>query len=386
MSGTLRVLLIEDNPGDARLTRELLRDAAGTAMDVVHVAALEPGMARLAAEQFAVVLLDLSLPDSQGLETVGRLRTGHPRLPLIVLSGYADESVALEALQTGAQDYLVKGQGDGQVIARAIRYAIERKRGELQLTEAKELAEAASRTKSTFLAHMSHELRTPLNAVIGFSDIIASGMLPANSDEVCREYAHYIHDSALHLLELVNDILDLSKSLTDHFILRDEPIDLPALLRGCVELVSIQTAHKSITVTVATPPDLSRLTADPLRLKQVILNLLSNAAKFSGEGTAIAVTVDFNDDGDVVIGVQDQGVGMKPEDIPVALEPFRQIDNAMLAQEGTGLGLPLTKLITEKHGGSLTIVSTVGVGTTVYVTLPGSRLERRKPMPLRRSA
>jgi len=379
--------LIEDNPGDARLTRELLREATGTAIELVHVDALEPGIALLAVQEFAIALVDLSLPDSQGLEAVCRLRTVHPRLPLIVLSGYAAEKVAIEALQNGAQDYLVKGEGDGNIIARAIRYAIERKRGEVQLTEAKELAEAANHAKSTFLAHMSHELRTPLNAVIGFSDIIASGMLPPDAGEICREYARYIHSSGQHLLKLVNEVLDLSKSLTDHFILREKPFDLPALLCECVELVSLQTAHKEITVTLKTPPGIAPLTADPLRLKQVMLNLLSNAAKFSGVGTLVEITVDYSDDGDLVIGVRDHGIGIKPEDIPIVLEPFRQLDNnAMLAQEGTGLGLPLVKLITEKHGGTLNIASILGVGTTVRVTLPGWRLATPKSSPLRRSA
>ena len=144
----LRILLIEDNPADARLTTELLRDVGTAGRDLVHAETIAAGIALLADDRsFSVVLADLSLPDAQGLETVRRLRDSDPRVPLIVLTSLDDERIAVEMLQNGAQDYLVKGQGDGHVIARAIQYAIERKRSELQLTEAKEDAEAANLAK-----------------------------------------------------------------------------------------------------------------------------------------------------------------------------------------------------------------------------------------------
>jgi len=386
MSSALRILLIEDNPADARLTRELLREATGASIQTVLADALSAGLALLAEQEFAAVLLDLSLPDSFGLETARRLRQSHPRIPLVVLSGLDDEKTAVEALQNGAQDYVVKGVGDGQTIARAIRYAIERKRGELQLIDAKESAEAANRAKSTFLAHMSHELRTPLNAVIGFSDLIASGVLGPGSQDVCRQYGRYINDSGRHLLELVNEILDLSKLLADHLVLSEEQIDLRSLLRDCVTLVSIQAIQKEITIALRAPMDMPPLIADELRLKQVLLNVLSNAVKFSGTGTVVEISHTRGNEGDLVIAVRDQGVGMRPEDIPVALEPFQQVDNYTTAREGTGLGLPIAKLIVEKHGGTLDITSAVGVGTTVCLSLPSWRLSGTDDEALRQSA
>jgi two-component system cell cycle sensor histidine kinase PleC len=289
-------------------------------------------------------------------------------------------------LHNGAQDYLVKGHGDGHVIARAIHYAIERKRTELQLTEAKEEAEAANLAKTTFLAHMSHELRTPLNAIIGFSDIIAGGMLGPDSWEVAREYARYINSSGRHLLKLVNDILDLSKSLAGQWDLHEELVDMSALLRSCVDLVTVQAAQKEIAIGLTAPDDAPPLRADETRLKQAVLNLLSNAVKFSRNDSRVEVVLRHTGGGDIEIAVRDHGVGMRPEEIPIALEPFRQLRNIEAGQEGTGLGLPLAKMIIEKHGGTLEIESAAGAGTTATATLPGWRLTRSDGDELRRSA
>jgi len=383
---TLRILLIEDNPADARLTCELLREASTIDPRPVLVGSLAEGLTLLTKEDFNVVIADLSLPDAQGVETVRRLRQSQPRVPLIVLTGLDDERTAVEMLKNGAQDYLVKDLGNGPVIARAIHYAIERKRTELQLTEAKEAAEAANRAKTTFLAHMSHELRTPLNAVIGFSEIIAGDMLGPDSLDVCREYAGYINASGRHLLKLVNDILDLSKSLTDQWELHEESIDVTALLRDCVDLVTVQAAQKNIAIGLSAPDEPAPLTADELRLKQAILNLLSNAVKFSPDGGRVEVALGHIEGGDLLVSVCDRGIGMTPEDIPIALEPFRQLKNAVGGGEGTGLGLPLAKMIIEKHGGVLVIDSAAGTGTTVRVTLPAWRTAGAGSDELRRSA
>ena len=384
--GALRILLIEDNPGDARLTCELLRETAAAEPDLVLAETLAAGLARLAEQDFAVVLADLSLPDAQGVDTVRRLRKSHPRVPLVVLTGLDDERTAVEMLQNGAQDYLVKDDGNGPVLARTIQYAIERKRTELQLTEAKDAAEAANRAKTAFLAHMSHELRTPLNAVIGFSDIIAGGMLGPDSLEVCREYARYINASGRHLLKLVNDILDLSKSLAGQWELNEENVDLAALLRSCVDLVTVQAAQKGIAIGLSAPDDAPLLKGDELRLKQAVLNLLSNAVKFSSSEGRVEVVLRRAGGGDVEIVVSDHGVGMAPDEIPIALEPFRQLKNVAAGQEGTGLGLPLAKTIVEQHGGSLVLDSARGRGTTARIVPPAWRADRSGEDELRRSA
>jgi signal transduction histidine kinase len=371
----LRVLLIEDNLADARLTRELLNEAELDGFELVLASTLTQGIAQLDANEFDIVLLDLSLVDAQGLDTVRRLRQRQPRIPIIVVSGLDDEELAIEALHEGAQDYLVKGQGDGHLIARAMRYAIERKRTELQLTEARDLAEAASEAKSIFLANMSHELRTPLNAIIGFSEIIADGVFGRETNETYRQYAGHINNSGQHLLKLINEVLDLSKVIAGQLELDESPADLAELLNECAALLEVHLAEKRLRLDISIPANLGPLTADQLRLKQVVINLLSNAIKFSHSDNTVEIAVALTPVGDLTIAVRDHGIGMRAEDIPVALEPFRQINRkASAAQEGTGLGLPLAKMMVEKHGGSLSLTTAPGAGTTVMATMPGWRI------------
>ncbi|HWI25569.1 MAG TPA: sensor histidine kinase [Stellaceae bacterium] len=252
---------------------------------------------------------------------------------------------------------------------------------ESELIRAKEDAETANRAKSSFLANMSHELRTPLNAIIGFSEVLDGQIFGPDAGPRYREYAGYINASGQHLLRLVNDILDLSKLAAGRFELAEAPVDIRALLQDCVGLVMSQARQKSIAIATQLPPDLPSVTASELRLKQVLVNLLSNAVKFSRDDGTILLTARKTEGGELAITVADKGIGMRREDIPIALEPFRQIENALSrTYEGTGLGLPLAKMLIEKHGGTLLLDSAPGLGTTVTVTLPPERLGAPAPV------
>ena len=245
-----------------------------------------------------------------------------------------------------------------------------------ELEQARDDATAADRAKSAFLANMSHELRTPLNAIIGFSEIMREqvmGPIP----ERYRAYAADINVSGIHLKNILNDILDLTKiemGAIDR--LREETVRLCDLAEACRNIITPLADKNGVSLSFNAGEDLPALRADATRLKQIMLNLVSNAVKFTESGGTVSVGARL-EHGDCVITVADTGIGMRPQDIEVALKPFRQIDSALNRRyEGTGLGLPLTKAMVELHGGTLVLESAVGEGTTVTVHLPAARLIR----------
>ena len=378
-AGCVTVLLVEDSPGDARLTREMLADAGHGQITVKHVTTLQEACALVASGDpdapIEVVLLDLSLPDSQGLDGVLRLQAVNPRLPIIVLTGLDDEAVSVEAAQVGAQDYLVKGQGDGEVIARAIRYSIERMRAHIQLREEKDRAELASRTKSEFLTNMSHELRTPLNAIIGFSEIIQDELMGPLGVACYKEYAGNIRDSGTHLLAIINDILDLSKIEAGKIELSEEIVDVARVIYACTRLIGGRASDARVILEARVAPGLPPILADERKIKQALINLLSNAVKFTPEGGRVLIAVGRHERGGIEIVVEDTGIGIAGGDIARALAPFHQIDNSLSRKHsGTGLGLPLARSFIGLHGGELTLDSAEGRGTRVTVVLPESRV------------
>jgi len=243
-----------------------------------------------------------------------------------------------------------------------------------QLGKAKEQAERADRTKSEFLANMSHELRTPLNAIMGFSEVIKDALF-GPLDGRYRDYAADIHKSGVHLLAVINDILDLSKLEAGRFELREDLLPLETLMATSMEMIELRAFSSGITLMRRLEPDLPALKADPLRMRQILINLLSNAVKFTPEGGRVTLSAHLGSDGDLLIEVTDTGIGMKPDDIAVALEPFRQVSSQLnRTHEGTGLGLPLVKRLVELHGGVLTLESAPNTGTKAIVRLPASRL------------
>jgi two-component system cell cycle sensor histidine kinase PleC len=245
-----------------------------------------------------------------------------------------------------------------------------------ELDGARLAAEESSRVKSQFMANMSHELRTPLNAIIGFSEVIRDALVGPIAARY-QDYARDIHSSGRHLLSLINDVLDLSKIELGRLELHEEPIDLTKLVDDCRRFVAERAKAGDLTLAIELPAELPALRADELRLKQVVLNLLSNAVKFTPPGGHITVEVCPTADGGIALAVADTGIGMRPDEIPTALEPFRQIDSALNRRyEGTGLGLPLARTLTELHDGTLTITSTPRQGTIVVLTLPAERVIR----------
>ena len=255
------------------------------------------------------------------------------------------------------------------------RARLERQTIELAATAEK--LNAANAAKSLFLANMSHELRTPLNAILGFSEIMREALVGPLSAKY-QNYARDIHASGTYLLRLINDVLDTSKIEVGQLRLQEEPIDVAELLTECERLVADKAAAAGIQLSRELPPDLPALLADRLRIKQIVLNLLSNAIKFTPPAGEVSVGVTRPAKGGLALRISDTGIGMRPEDIPLALEPFRQLDNSFTRRyEGTGLGLPLAKALVELHGGRLIVESAPQKGTRVTAWLPPSRIIER---------
>ncbi len=259
-------------------------------------------------------------------------------------------------------------------LARALRVFRDNAIEKQHLGVAKEVAEAANRSKSQFLANMSHELRTPLNAVIGFSEIIKTEMFGPVQNERYRGYAGNIFDSGTHLLGLINEVLDMSKLEAGQLELHEEDIDLVATIEACMHFVEPQAERAKVSLVVALDGDLPSIRVDDRRLRQILINLIANAVKFTPEGGRVQVSA-FRSHGGMAIEVSDTGIGMTAEEIPKAMEPFGQIDSKLSRKyEGTGLGLPLAKHLVGLHGGTLTIESQVNVGTTVRILFPPNRV------------
>jgi PAS domain S-box-containing protein len=279
-------------------------------------------------------------------------------------------NVELTALRIDASD-----DAELLVIARDMS---QHRRIEQSLREAKEQAELANRAKNQFLANMSHELRTPLNAIIGFSEIIADKSLGPEAVMLYMDYAQDIRDSGLHLLAVINDILDYSKLEAGKMEISEDIVGVSDTIAAAVRVVLARAEAGGLKLRQAVEDGVPSLVADNLKLKQIIHNLLTNSIKFTPEGGQITVSARRSEQGGIDIAVADTGIGMTEEEIAIGLQPFRQVQSELSRRyEGTGLGLPIASSLTGLHGGQLEIASTPGVGTTVTIHLPAARVFER---------
>jgi PAS domain S-box-containing protein len=269
----------------------------------------------------------------------------------------------------------IRVQGRSMAIV-ALVDVTEQKYVEGQLRKARDTALAASRAKSDLLANMSHELRTPLNAIIGFSQIMKDQMFGPLGSAQYLGYTTDILESGRHLLAVINDILDLAKIEANSFHLIEGLVKIGPVVESALRFAGPGAEQGGIELVLENRAEKLQISGDEVALKRVLINLVTNAVKFSERGTRVTVCCELTARDDLAIAVKDRGIGMAPEDIPIALTPFQQVDNGLQRRyEGTGLGLPIARQLVEIHGGQLTIESALGHGTTVTVLLPASRVK-----------
>ena len=357
---TISVLLIEDNEADAYLVSDSLANSEPNRFTITHRDRLSTGMACLSAEEFDLVLLDLSLPDCEGFETFRRLRESYQSIPIVVLTGLDDQDLAIKTTREGAQDYLPKQFIGGELLKRLIRQAIERKRIEEALKQ-------ADSRKNEFLAMLAHELRNPLAALeCGLS------LLKSAGPESDRNWAMTMAEHQVRLLaRMVDDLLDISRITHGTFQLRRERVRPAELVERAVATVRHLAESHGHRLQVVVPPSLPQLEADPSRLEQVVFNLLTNALKFTPQGGRVELSVGAVE-GQLVLTVRDTGCGIAPDFLPHVFEPFVQAESTLARERGgLGIGLTFVKAIVELHGGSVEARSEgLHLGSEFVVRLP----------------
>ncbi|RMF08058.1 MAG: PAS domain-containing sensor histidine kinase [Alphaproteobacteria bacterium] len=326
-----------------------------TREEVIGKSAVDLGNWATPAERQRLVNAVLTNAVVQNLEA--RLRTKSGRIFSALMSA--------EILEIDGEEILL-------VVGRDIS---DRKAVEAALLESKEAADLANRSKSEFLANMSHELRTPLNAILGFSEIIKNQLHGPIPDPKYVEYAKDIHESGSHLLDIINDILDLSKIEAGRLEVHEQRISIRDVVAGCRRLIEPRASEAGVTLESHVAESLPALLADERLMKQILLNLLSNAVKFTPRGGRIEVSAGLTNNGSLQIAVSDTGIGMDADGIERALRPFGQVDTSLSRKhQGSGLGLPLVVAFTERQGGCFDLESAVGEGTRVTVTFPPEKL------------
>ncbi len=362
----VNILLIEDNPGDARLIKEMLAEAGNGSFVLRRCDRLSSGLEQLTANGTDIVLLDLSLPDSQGLDTVTRVHSGAGRFPIVVLTGLDDETLAVRAVQHGAQDYLVKGHFDSRLLQHAIRYAIERHHLLVELEEARR---EQLELKDRFLSKVSHELRTPLAAIHQFVTILLDGLAGDINPEQ-REYLEIALRNIVQLRTMVADLLDVTRARTGRLTVTPAPLPLKNLLAEAVETVRV-ASKKQARLSVVAPDDLPLAYADTDRVRQVVINLVNNAVRFTPESGTVTVEAKLYDPEHLLIAVADNGCGMGAHDKEQVFDYLYQgQNNTENSRGGLGLGLYIAKELVVRQGGRIWVESEVGKGSTFYFTLP----------------
>lgn len=376
--GVASLLVVDDEPHNLHALVALLES---NSVRVVTASSGEAALRRLLEEDFALILLDVQMPIMDGFETAEliRMREKSRETPILFQTAWhADQSKIARGYAVGAVDYVVKPLDP--VILRskvAVFLDLHRKtralaRKNLELEAALDLAERANQFKSKFLASVSHELRTPLGGILGYAELLDQGAAgPLN--ETQTQYIRQVLDSAEHLILLVTDLLDLSKIEAGRMDLSPRWTDLRALADSVIAGLQPVAGKAGVDIQVEVPHDFPRLYVDPLRMRQVLFNLASNAIKFSPSGSQTTIKA-FLEPGMAVIAVEDHGIGIPREQLSRLFQEFEQVRDAKTTGPiGTGLGLALARHFVELHGGTINVDTVPGQGSVFTVRVPTRR-------------
>lgn len=398
MTTSIGVLLVEDDRDDYLLTSELLEEIGDGAYSLSWVDNYDDGVRALLSGGPELCLLDFRLGERTGLELLREVTSRGCNIPIVLLTGQSERTLDLEAMKAGASDYLVKGEFGPRQLERSIRYAIERSHSlaalrelNAELQHARNQATNASYAKSALLASVSHEFRTPLNAILGYSEMVLDELQTRGETALVTDVRR-IHTAGSHLLSLVSDILDLSKIEAGKLDLMVRPFDVDELLVDVGEAIWPLVGHNqnefaAPSAQSAQSVRVGEMTSDPTRLRQVLLNLLGNACKFTSRGR-IELQVarrparehDFGsptprtplDDVDCIeFAVRDTGIGMTAAQMQRLFDSFMQVDASVTRRHGgNGLGLAISRRLCRMMGGEIFVESEFGVGSTFRVRLP----------------
>jgi signal transduction histidine kinase len=389
----VRVLLIDDDREDYLLTRDLLADLPGDPFQLDWVGDYDAGLAAVCAGTHDAYLLDFRLGARDGLELLAEARERNPAAPIILMTGQGEWEIDRKAIEAGAADYLEKGRLDATILERSIRHALLQKRSAAELERLvrertreleklnrdlhKEIAERkrmedalreADKRKDDFLATLAHELRNPLAPIRNALEIMR--LAGTNPDALAR--ARQMMERQIgQMVRLIDDLLDVSRIARDKLQLVTERVDVKSVVEAAVELSKPQIEKAQLTLTVSLPPGGLVLTADRVRLAQVLSNLLNNAAKYTEAGGSITLSAEKAGD-EAVFRVKDTGIGIPPELLPQVFELFTQVDRSLnRSQGGLGIGLALVRRLVEMHGGTVDAHSGgLGKGAEFVVRLP----------------